>query len=256
MKRNRWYIFLIAVVISAGSVRGNTTGDIHDNLGAEYNYLKWDCLIKGDKLALTINASLTIYNARGEDYAFVSIAENKYVKLKKAAIRVTGPDGELVFKRSKKDLKRAVGYSAYALYSDNIHYYEELTAPLYPYTIEYEYTKETSSLFFWPAAPFQYDIPVTRAEYRLTADPEFEFQYRWIGTNLEPTVETIGDKLVYTWADDSIPALEEIDYLPPDSSPLRELQFCADTMRIEKYSIAGLSWTNTVSYTHLRAHET
>ena len=117
---------------------------------------------------------VTVINARGDDYADISVRETSFVKVKKVTAEVFDADGKRLYKREKKDLLKSCGFGGYSLYEDDCNFYGELTAPRYPYSVEISIEYESSSLAFWRSATLQHFIPVNRASYALTVPSGME----------------------------------------------------------------------------------
>ncbi len=237
MKRLRPIVLtcLLFSVHSASSVVGQEPG-------AVYNYKTWQCEVSGNKLQLRVQNSLTVLNARGDEYGGFLVTENGFAKLKDVSVTLLDADGNRVFEHGKGDLTRACGYDGGELYSDICRYFEDIKTPRYPYTIEYEYIIEYNSLFFWGPALFQEDIPVSRAEYTLTIANDVPFRYRAYGIDLQPTITGGSDKTIYRWVADSVPAFDDYDYVPPDLVNYGRIEFAADRFKLDDFGYVGNSW--------------
>ena len=226
-----------------------------EDKGAVYNSKIWDCTVDGNRFEVRFSGSITIFSKQGKDYAVLSLAETAFSELKRIKARVTDANGNLLFKRDKKDFTKACGYGEVSLYADHCYYYLTLESSQYPYTIEYEYTLEVKSLFFLRTAQMQHYIPVKHARYTLSAPSDFRFRYRCYDMDSDPVeIDSSGDQKTYVWEVFDLPALEDIDYVPPDQNTPARLVFAAETFEFEDYQFDNLTWKSIGRwYNHLAA---
>lgn len=211
-------------------------------LGARYNYRYYDCRIEANHFTLTGKVKLTIYNKVGEDYRYVALSESNLIKLKDVKIRVVDSGGNTIYEKNQNDMTKYCGYDGTSLYSDICHYQIELRANQFPYSIEYEYTNEFKSLFFWSGKDFQFYIPVDTIEYNLETYPGFTYQYKIYGGDIDYAVRTKDGRRVETFSAAAVPALENIDYLPSGARLPLSIEFAADAFEMEGFRMSNLSW--------------
>ncbi len=216
--------------------------EVIPDYGARYVYKKWDCEIKGDGFKLRTKGKKIIYNKLGEDYNYVSCYESKYYKIKDISIRLIDKNGKEIYKCGKKDMTKACGYDKSSFYNDICTYYLELSAPQFPYTIEYEYEQECKSQFFWGGARFQHYIPVDTAIYTLTTPKNFGFESKIYGLDITSNESSDNKKDIYRWSMFDVPVLEDIDYIPPGGRERGRIKFAAHTIKLDKYILNELSW--------------
>ncbi|MCP4685490.1 MAG: DUF3857 and transglutaminase domain-containing protein [bacterium] len=240
LRTNLSAVWLCLLVCWTGP--GTVSADESAEDKAVYEYKTWDCRIKGNKFTLTVKNRLRINNLRGDGYRRLSLFEDKYNKLTGVSARVLDADGKEIYRRKKEDMSRVCGYGNGALYRDACTYYTVLESAQYPYTIEYEYTRESSSLFFWSDADFQHFIPIHGASYRLTVPPGFDFHHQIRDLELEPEISRSGSEITYVWSASDIPALEEIDHLPPGHNEGARIEFVADRFSLNDYALERCDW--------------
>ena len=209
--------------------------------GAVWNLRQWECRVDGGRFVVTSKQSLTVFGPRGDKYAYVSLNESDHVKIAEVHAKVMDAAG-VVRELRKKDLMKDCGYSQYALYDDDCNYYGDLRGPGYPYTVEIEYKRQAQSLFYWRSVAIQDDIPVTKASYRLDIPSDIGFDYRLYGATHEPTRVVQGTRTLYEWSFDSLPALEDWDYLPPGYNEPITLAFAPQHFELEGYELNEGSW--------------
>lgn len=224
-----------------------------DTPGAVWNLRQWDCKAEPGKFTLTVKWSLTVLDARGNEYAALVLNESDHVRIADVRARVMDAGG-VIRELKKKDLTRACGYGNFALYDDNCQYYGDLRNPGFPYTVEIEYKLEAQSLFYWSPAVVQDDIPVTRAEYRLDIPTDVLFNYRVYGSSIEPVVTTKGNRAVYEWVFDTLPAIEDRDYVPPGYDAPIMLAFAPQRFVLGGYELQEGSWQGICDW-HAKLYE-
>ncbi|MFH1372597.1 MAG: DUF3857 domain-containing protein [bacterium] len=248
---------LVLLSLSAGAVEPDKA-DIHDSLGAYYNYCTWDCSIKDGRYKLRTKAHLTIVNPRGDDYASVVAWEDSYQRLKDVRIKVFDAEGKKVYSRMKKDMLKACGYGpSYVLYTDDCQYWISLPGPGYPYSIEYEYETESSTLFFWSGARLQRAVPTRHVEYCLECPSDFVFHYKTYGVDVEPDIEHKGKRVVYRWITENVPAQRRsgAQFLPPEVRAPARLVLVPEWFELDGYVCDDWSWNAIADWYRQLTHD-
>lgn len=231
-------------ILLAFVVARPTLSDDAEDKGAVYEFLKTSIKINGNKFKTTRRARLQILNARGEEHARFYAWEGRWTKLKNVSITVSSAGGNVLYQRNKNDLTKTCGVSGYDLYSDVCHYYAELKAPAYPFTIEYSYETQSQSLFELRGASLQQEIPVDLAEVRLEVDSDLPLRWKVTQTNLRPTVKHDGNKIEYLWSAVNLEGLDDIEYVPTGYNEPTRLILRVDKFKLEDYSFDGGDWSS------------
>jgi len=231
---------VLLILISSAS--GNSVNRDETALEAIYDSITVDCRVKGHRIVVKKSVRLTINDARGDKYNRFSVYEDRFSKLKSVSARVLDSQGEEIYRRKKKDLRKTCGFGRSQLYQDVCYYNIELGAPQYPYTIEFSYESELKSLFGWPGIVLQFKIPVDYASYTLTVSDQDRFRYRVYGLSISPTVEQTSDGTIYRWEVRDIPALEEIDHMPPRLEIPARIVFFPKRFEVDGYEFSGSDW--------------
>ncbi|UCG61382.1 MAG: DUF3857 domain-containing protein [Candidatus Zixiibacteriota bacterium] len=240
-------LHLVAVVLATASFCCSIASAkplSEEESGAYYNEKRWECRVQGNRLIQHYSARLTILNKKGEDRGRLSFYESDFVKIKNLQARLIDSNGNVIIKRDKGDFTKACGFDNISIYTDYCHYFTTLSSARYPYTIEYEYTREYRTLFFWPSAILQSGIPVRHAICKLTVPADFELRYRAYHTDLEPEIFSSPDdkSRVYIWEVRDLPALEDVDYVPASESEPAMIRFAAERFEFEGYRFDSCSW--------------
>ena len=217
--------------------------DLLSDADAYYDYKIRQCEIKGDKAEIHTKEKITVLNARGLDYNSFFEQEGRYNKIKRLKVRLLDADGKIVIEDDKDDLEKACGFGDdFQIYTDICTYFKEYKYPTYPFSLEYEYDMEISSLFFWRGERFQHYIPVLKASYQLICPSEFDFNFKVYGLEIEPAIEKRGDESIYLWEAENIPALEDIDYEPDGYPVIGRISLIAVNFKMGGSQFDGQSW--------------
>ncbi|MDD4050596.1 MAG: DUF3857 domain-containing protein [candidate division Zixibacteria bacterium] len=190
----------------------------------------------------TVTGKIKINNSEGRDYGYIAIGESSFEKVTRFSAAVHDASGRLVLSRKKDDCQRVCGYSAYGLYADVCYRGYTLTTNTYPYIVEYAYTRETKSSFFWPHWSPQTNIPVRLARYTAIVPSDTVFSIGVHGDIPPPVVGDSGKARIYVWQLTDIPPLADEDYSVPGSDDLMMLLFSPTHLRLGKYDFACRDW--------------
>jgi len=237
-------ISILLVLVSLTYTNANCVDDI-EKYGAQYDYKHYFCTVDDDECKTQISRKITIFNGRGDEYANLIFSEDKYNKLDDLRIVLKDSSGDVIYTKKKKDLLKVCGYGGYSLYNDVCHYSGEFRAAQYPYSIEYEYTMKSTSLFFWSGAILQSRIPVIEAEYQLLIPEDIPFRSKIY--NLSPESTMVSENpgmLLYTWSQRNIEAFDVPDYTPPAYDVEGTLALAAHDCKIDQYRMTGGEWSD------------
>ena len=176
---------------------------------------------------------ITILNDKGKDYSDLVIPEDDFYELKNFSGEVYDAAGKIIKKIARKDLTTTAFSMELASSGRKIFY--QYHAPVYPYTVKYEYEmKFKNGILIYPAFdPVPgYDVSLEQATYTLQISSAQKLRYKAQGTAIQPvksnpaaesyTLEVSGFKAVSyeKWA--PVKELFPIVYLSPDA-------FCVTT---------------------------
>lgn len=211
--------------------------------GGYYEYKEWETEIKDRGFEMRVRARLVILSPRGDRFAGLGVVQDPFNRIDGLKIRVYDAAGKRVFEKKLKDMQKVCGFGAsFMLYTNSCSYSIALPGPGYPYTIEYEYTQQSKSKFFWRQAFLQSYLPVQRATYRLTTKVEQPGHYKVYGLDIEPQVEEDGDKTIYLFESTDIPPVPNEDRMPPEVQYPGRIAFSPHEFRFEDSEYGGFSW--------------
>jgi hypothetical protein len=234
---------LLWAVFASSSASGQSLSEV-DSIAARFDYRRWHCEVKGDKYELTHTTRVTVSNRRGDKYGRISLWTSSFVDLKYFKARVLDSRGKVIYTRDKGDLEETCGGGRRNYYSDICQYTATLGANTYPYVLEYEYRKESESLFFLRGAVFQRDVPVTEATYILEIPAGLDFRYKGYGADFEPTMTDNGKRHTYTWSVGPLQALKSEDHVPPGANAPIRLGMAMGKFSLGSYEFDRLDWSH------------
>jgi transglutaminase-like putative cysteine protease len=212
MKKIFFYLCLLFTVLEASS-QSYTFDSIPDNLKR-----RADAVIRSEQCLYTIikpgNATekvkvvVTLLNEKSDNYRDVSVYYDKFSRINYIKGAIYDEKGKIIKVLGILDVYDESALPGGSFYSDDRKKYLDFPKYKYPYTIEYEYEKEYSSILNYPYWHFQYDpeVSVERSGIQFIVPREMKFRY--YAKNLKNDVDSVitSDTKVYTWQEENIPA--------------------------------------------------
>jgi len=233
------------LLVSVTKVLAVLSAFLSQSLAAEPPSAVWDlrssaCNIKGESADFRVHTRLTVANRRGDEHATVVVAEDSFRKIKKLSVRLLDSQGRLLQEYGKGDFTRTCGVGAgYQVFHDVCYYHYQPATSVYPYTVDVEYEQELLTLFLLHGMEIVDDVPVTRAEVRITAPDDVTIHHRSYGVPGDIRERMEGGRQILEWSGDSLQPVER-DTLPP------QLQSLAGTITVvaEPFCFGGSCFTN------------
>jgi len=200
------------------------------------------------------SAEYTVYNKilikaqSAEDYCKVIIEESDFRSVTNIEASIKDMDGKQIKELDENEINEAELSPGFVLYSGNKYKWFSLTASEYPYILEYSYTVELESLFFWPDWYPQRKIKCLSSTYKLILKENVEFDYFRIGVEVDPKKYLINSDQVYEWNLENIPALIEEDYMLPENHRQIALLFNAKKFVLGGYWGDFSSWESMAKW--------
>jgi hypothetical protein len=155
MKRALVYCFFFYSSVSLATDPKYPVSSISEELKTNVNAVFREntstfTILARDKASHEVHQAITIFNARGKNYASEAVFYDKLRKVKNISASVYDATGKLIKRLKDKEIgdHSAVGD---ALFSDGRFKYFDLSQGTYPYTVEIEYTVDYKFLFYIPA---------------------------------------------------------------------------------------------------------
>lgn len=172
-------------------------------------------VIRESKLEFEINAInnsrsyyrvvITILNSKANEYAYESVAYDKFSSIKFFRGTLYDASGNVVKHLKQNEILDESAYDGYSLFSDNRIKSANLTFANYPYTVEFEYEIEEKGLYSIPDFYMYRDdeISVQKAEYNLVYPVALKPRYKLFKIQ-EPIVGRKDNKEILTWSFENI----------------------------------------------------
>jgi hypothetical protein len=129
-------------------------------------------------IILDIERQARVNSPQGRAVGRLKIWETFYQSLKSFRGKVTDTLGGTLYAVEKDDLKSGFPFSDYRLYSEDRLYEIELTAPSFPYLVEYHYRLRINNTFFWPDWVFPDPFPRRSISYTVAVPHLFTYRTR------------------------------------------------------------------------------
>lgn len=159
----------------------------------------------------------TILNSNGEQSGhFRCYADNTY-ELKNFSGELLDSNGKVIRKFKRSDLKYTE-YSNFSLASDGGMYYLDAHAPVYPYTVKYEYevTYKEGILSFQKFVPVtDTEVSLEQAECIISVPAGMQFGIKNLNTEIEPKQSSVNGRDIYRWQFAQLPAIKSERWSPP-----------------------------------------
>ena len=166
-------------------------------------------IIKPGNAVMKIKKAVTLLNDDSKSYRLLRIYYDKFSKVNFIRGAVYDEKGKMIKALGMNDVFDISAITGSSFYSDDRM--KVLLFPLYkyPYTIEYEYEQEYSSLINYPAWNFQDspDVSVERSGIQYVVPGDMKLRY--FGENLKNKVDSViepGQK-IYTWQEENLPVI-------------------------------------------------
>lgn len=156
---------------------------------------------------------ITLLNENADAYRQVTVNYDDFSKVNFLRGAVYDEKGEIIKSLGITDVNDVSAYSG-SFYTDDRLKYFIVPKYKYPYTIEYEYEKEYSSILNYPYWHFQYNpgISVEKSGIQFVLPKSMNFRY--LMKNLKNDIDSVitSDSKIYTWQEENIPAITPQNY--------------------------------------------
>ncbi len=192
------------------------------------------------RAGLRVHRKVLVLNENGREYGKIVVVEGDLYDCKSIHGRVLDAAGNEVYRLKPEDITRSSLSDGSTLASGETAQHFYLSWNAFPYTIEYDYELEYSTLFLWPDWYPQKDIPVLRSVYTLVLDTPVEYKTHSIGLEVEPQVLESGRKI--RWELTGIaPRIKEYR-MPPEHNIQKALLFAPLVFTLGEYTGSCASW--------------
>lgn len=161
-----------------------------------------------DKATVKVERVFTVLSEEGKDALFFNQYCNKYVSLDDAEIKVYDKNGKQTAKVKRKEMaSHAVGEG---LVEDGFLIYYPITAPVYPVTVECNYTVKLKSILSLPAFRFiDSKEGVVEANYSIKYPAQINIRYKPKLTSVSPQTADDGKYKILKWTVKNLAVIED-----------------------------------------------
>ncbi|HNW56584.1 MAG TPA: DUF3857 domain-containing protein [Bacteroidales bacterium] len=218
MKKLFFTVYMLLIVLEASS-QNYSFESIPDNLKkrADAVVRSSQCLytiIKPGNTVERVKKVITLINENSKGYRYLTVNYDKYSKINKIKGTIYDEKGQIIKVMGMSDAYDISAISGSSFYSDDR--IKLLYFPIYkfPYTIEYEYEKEYTSVMNYPSYYFQDDPDVSVEKSGIQFLVPKDMILRFYGKNLKNSVDSVitSDQKIYTWQEENLPAIIQQDY--------------------------------------------
>lgn len=155
-----------------------------------------------------IKKAVTLLNEFSNDYRYIAVSYNNFSKVKYLRGTIYDEKGKIIKVLGLLDVIDESAITGGSFYSDERMKYLSFPIYKYPYTVEYEYEIEYSSLINYPDWEFQdsREVSVVRSGIQIVVPDGMKL--RFYGKYLKNSVDSvvISDEKIYTWQEENLPA--------------------------------------------------
>ncbi|WP_312419495.1 DUF3857 domain-containing protein [Epilithonimonas sp.] len=186
---------------------------------------------------------ISILNSPGEKYSYVYIPYDKSRKVSDIKIKVYNEFGKQIKTYSKSDLNDIGQSDDSALYTDDRALYLKISNTLYPYTLDVQFTTNTSNTIFLPTlTPFyDYNVSIENREIGILNKSGIKLRKKNI-ENSFAKADFSGDENNLKVSYKNIPAIKEEKYAPSMSVVMPRCEFALDQFNLEGKKGNFTSW--------------
>lgn len=159
-------------------------------------------ILSRDKATRYIHQVITIFNAKGKDYASHYIWYNKLIRIRDVSGTVYDAAGKQIKKLKNSEIYDQSAYDGFSLYSDARFKSIDFSQGTYPYTVEFEYEVDYKYLFQIPgfALVTEEKVSVEASSYSIHFPDQLAPRYRTTNTDVKPIEERTREGFTsYTW---------------------------------------------------------
>lgn len=232
MKVISFYFIIPILFISTNLIPKESSKIISDELKIVY---------KGNnRLQMTRKQKIFIAQKKDENLGKIVVFENQYQRLKKLKCIIFDKNGKKIKRLKKKHARIIDASSYYVLYSGAKYYVLETSHLTYPYTVEYSYTVDILSNFFWPNWLPQSSVPVETSTYSITLKKDFSFNTKLISN--ENNVQYTVNGNTHTWVENNIPKKASEYKAAPEDLLTHGMYITPDYFKIDGIAGSFADW--------------
>jgi len=171
-------------------------------------------LSKPGNAVLQVKKVITLINEKTELYRYLMVRYDKFSKVNYIRGTIYDEKGKIIKVLGMLDVQDWSAVTGSSFYSDDRMKMLYFPMHKYPFTIEYEYEVEYSSLLNYPPWVFQDspDVSVEKSGIQIVVPKDMKLRY--FVENMKSRVDSVadGEVLIYTWQEENIMASQRQQY--------------------------------------------
>lgn len=247
-------ILLLSILVSALKV---SAGDPKFPVSAIPEELKKnvDAVLRQDEMKFTIQSksratlwvykAITIFNDKAKDHATEVVSYDKLTKITSFKAIVYDASGEVIKKLKSSEIYDQSAFDGVSLYSDNRIKVADLTQPVYPYTVEFEYEVDFKYLFMIPGFVLlpEERLSVEHSSYELVYPKDLKPRVHLKNLDKKPVVSTLKDGSESTrWGFERITPIKFEPMGPPRGELLSTISAAPSQFEFDGYFGTMNTW--------------
>lgn len=223
-------------------------GGSHDVIVRESWHYTYTDAAKG---RLIVKEHITVLNKDGRDFGRYVIHYGDFVTPRNIRSVVRDTSGRVLSRLSPRDISDMSGTTGTTLLSDTRVKVFEMIHDTYPYVVETEYQLEFDGMLGLPAwSPGHPRAKVERATYTIDLPSTVPIQFAVRNLDVDPSRETRGSRVVWSWDVNDLPAMEREPYAPPWAEVAPYLVVSARDFKISGRQGSLESWSSLGMWIH------
>lgn len=224
---------------------------IPDSLKKDADYIIWEDLqdfkvINEGEAEEYCKFTVTVTNKYASGYNSVRVYYSNNIKLKNLKVSLYDAGGNRVKRIRGDEIQDLSAISGSSMFADNRMKVIDCSYHQFPYTIEYEYSREYTGLLQYPAWNFQtgYKVSVLSSTLKVTVPKSIKLYYKEFNLNNSAVITENEDNIVYFWNEKMLPAKEKRE-LSPDGKTIFPLVFTnPNKFKMDNFSGSFESWSD------------
>lgn len=216
-----------------------------------------DIVIREEKIKLVIKDKntawydvhkvFTVMNEKAKRYLYFLQYSDKFHVLDDAEIKLYDQLGNKKATYTKKDMNS--GKYGDELVPEGKYTYYNVNTASYPATIEFNYSIKYKGIFSLPGYDMQSPWEsVQHSVFEIETPADLGVRYKLLNTNLQPVINRIGGKEIYTWELNNLKAYKREKYSGPGTSYEPIVLVAPNKFQLDEYDGDMTSWKNLGSW--------
>jgi hypothetical protein len=154
------------------------------------------------------HVAYTILSENADDYGGYVAGYGKFTSINSINGALYDASGKEIKRFKKKDMEDRSYVSEEELMDDERYKAYNFYHRVYPYTVDFDEEDEENGLLgFYKWQPLkQSGVSVQHSKYVIIAPADYQVRYKPVNCNAQPVITSSGDKKIYTWEINNLPA--------------------------------------------------